>query len=972
MKRKVPAESGFSPRRVLLTLFLWGVASWILGATVVGVFRVEALGKISEKTLTFAQRVAYQSAIENVHWRHRIWPRNRGERPEPKPPLEAVISQTQLEEKVEAYLRKSQVLEDRQRPITAKQLQAEMDRMAHNTRQPEVLRELFEALGNEPFVIAECLARPLLAERLATNRDVYDQTFGVELKQSTENNTDNTAAASHGYVMPVISGSGCAEDSWTPTSGPPDGRKSPTAVWTGSEMIVWGGVFGSTGARAGGRYNPATDSWTPISTINAPSGREGHTAVWTGTEMIAWGGTDNGTLFNTGGRYNPITNTWTATSTSNAPAARQDHTAVWTGSEMIIWGGWDGFAGNTVFNTGGKYNPDTDSWAATTTANAPAARAIHTAVWTGSEMVTWGGRNENTALGSGGRYNPGSNSWVATAIVNAPVARVEHTAVWTGTEMVVWGGTAINYIQFYSTGGRYNPITNSWTSTSAANEPSARIYHTAVWTGNEMIVWGGGDESFALLNTGGRYNPVANSWTNTSTANAPDGRLLHSAVWTGSEMIVWGGGGHGPGDDLNTGGRYNPVTESWTPTTTDNVPTTRDWHTAIWTGSEMIIWGGDAGGRLSSGARDSTPRRSPTHKSGHGILGSTPIPTPSPTATPIPSHGTGATYDPSTDNWTATSTINSPSARGSHTAVWTGSEMIVWGGFDGIVHLKTGGRYNPATNSWTLTSTTNVPETRSVHTAVWSGSEMIVWGGFNGFNLLNNGGAYNAITDTWRTVSVSNVPTARDGHTAVWTGSQMIIWGGQDGNFQFFNTGGKYDPSTDTWAATTTNNAPSGRDTHTAIWTGNEMMVWGGRNGVFSYENTGGVYDPITDVWLPTSIPNAPSARAGHTAIWTGREMIVWGGGDESQSFLFFDSGGRYDPTTDSWIETNTVDAPSGRQYHTAIWTGGEMIVWGGEVGGGAFASSGGRYCVPTPTPTPCIGRCSPTPRPRLTPWPRP
>ena len=68
-------------------------------------------------------------------------------------------------------------------------------------------------------------------------------------------------------------------------------EKSPTAVWTGTEMIIWGGVFDTTGASAGGRYNPATDSWTPTSTINAPSGREDHTAVWTGTEMIVWGGT---------------------------------------------------------------------------------------------------------------------------------------------------------------------------------------------------------------------------------------------------------------------------------------------------------------------------------------------------------------------------------------------------------------------------------------------------------------------------------------------------------------------------------------------------------------------------------------------------------------------------------------------------------------------------------------------------------
>ena len=61
-----------------------------------------------------------------------------------------------------------------------------MDRMAKHTRQPEVLHELFEALGNDPFVIAECLARPALAERLLTNRYAYDQRIHGELKQRAE------------------------------------------------------------------------------------------------------------------------------------------------------------------------------------------------------------------------------------------------------------------------------------------------------------------------------------------------------------------------------------------------------------------------------------------------------------------------------------------------------------------------------------------------------------------------------------------------------------------------------------------------------------------------------------------------------------------------------------------------------------------------------------------------------------------
>ena len=73
--------------------------------------------------------------------------------------------------------------------------------------------------------------------------------------------------------------------------------------------------------------------------LGAPSGRNYHTAVWTGSEMIVWGGLGVEVDFNTGGRYSPSTDTWTATSTTNAPSGRDLHTAVWTGTEMIVWGG---------------------------------------------------------------------------------------------------------------------------------------------------------------------------------------------------------------------------------------------------------------------------------------------------------------------------------------------------------------------------------------------------------------------------------------------------------------------------------------------------------------------------------------------------------------------------------------------------------------------------------------------------------
>ena len=520
--------------------------------------------------LTLADRVAYQRAIEEVYWRHRIWPK---ERPDPKPSLDEVMPPAQLEKKVQDYLRNSEALEDYwQKPISAEQLQAEMERMAQHTKQPEVLRELFEALGNEPFVIAECLARPVLAERLLkelNDEDGVKPTTVAWLKElsqfrvaGTETQAPMEVAAidsiakavqvNRPYHLPATSSpSGiCIDDTWTSTSttNAPSPRDLHTAVWTGSEMIVWGGYNPpSNDFNTGGRYDPTTDSWTATSTTNAPQARHAHTAVWTGSEMIVWGGLPG--YLSTGGRYNPATDTWVATNTTNAPTGRFAHTAVWTGSEMIVWGGYTN--GNPT-NTGGRYDPSTDSWTATSTNNT-ADREYHTAVWTGSEMIVWAGYSHNIGdTNTGGRYNPSADNWTATSTTNAPAARERHTAVWTDTEMIVWGGQGFG--PYYNTGGRYNPSTDTWTATTTINAPVGRIAHAAVWTDSKMIVWGGVAGVGNYLNTGGRYDPPTDSWTGTSTISAPASRSGHTAVWTGSQMVVWGG--FDGTNVLNTGGRY--------------------------------------------------------------------------------------------------------------------------------------------------------------------------------------------------------------------------------------------------------------------------------------------------------------------------------------------------------------------------------------------------------------------------------
>src|SRR5882762_11834398 len=137
MQKKSTSRSAFFNLRALIGLLLCAATVYFILIPIrsgLAFLHPQGPSNASQRTLSFEERVSYQRAIEEVYWRHRIWPRDGGERPDPKPSLDAVIAQAQLEKKVADYLRKSQALEDYwQRPITAEQLQAEMDRMAKHS-----------------------------------------------------------------------------------------------------------------------------------------------------------------------------------------------------------------------------------------------------------------------------------------------------------------------------------------------------------------------------------------------------------------------------------------------------------------------------------------------------------------------------------------------------------------------------------------------------------------------------------------------------------------------------------------------------------------------------------------------------------------------------------------------------------------------------------------------------------------------
>ncbi len=951
--------------------------------------------------LTLQDRIWAQTQIERVWYNHRIWPK---ENPGPKPPFEQLVPRAMIEKKAVDVLRMGAALKQYWNvEITPPMLQAEMDRMERESKDRATLHELFAALRNDPFLIAEMLSRSILTEKALRHHYAWDPRMHItqkrmagEIEHMLKNDADWTTleirryrrrfvrddapdtegdrrvgndqvdilrltademdllrkrlaqrspnelreneqgwlaerliadgvegidveslfvpkqsfdgwwrglsadpdlmtirspAPSGSFILPAQGPAMYARcDAWErgfANIPPPSRASGHAAIWTGSEMIVWGMYD------RGGRYNPVTDSWTLTAPINVHFGDGA--PIWTGTEMIIWGGFDGGNFVNTGGRYNPGSDMWTVISTgTNAPSGRSGNSVVWTGDEMIIWGGRD--RGTVTMNTGGRYKPATDSWLPTSTgANVPPGRQNHTGIWTGSLMIVWGGDNSNT----GGRYDPATDGWTPTSTgANLPEARSRYQAVWTGTEMIVWGGIGVGAV-YFNNGARYNLAMDNWTPTSiGASVPAPRMEHSAIWSGSEMIVWGGFTSTNSYTNTGGRYNPVTDTWLQTSTGSGvPTPRMNQSAVWTGNQMILWGGYSFTTQtNNFNDGGRYNPATDTWIPMTTDNDPVGHGGHTAVWTGSELITWGG---------------------------------------ANSTADFNTGGRYIPALDRWFPTSMgSNVPEPRNSHTAIWTGNEMIVWGGISYTTQYNfynSGGRYNPVKDLWIPTSRgVNVPVARWLHTAVWTGREMVIWGGgTGGSGNLNSGGRYDPATDSWRpTFAGGNVPAPRWRHTAVWTGTEMVIWGGYGSTL--FNTGGRYNPDDDSWAPTPNgSNVPSARQGHTAVWTGNEMVVWGGFGIVGGTElNSGGRCDITSGRWLPTSIESStPAARAGHAAVWTGNEMIIWGSG----WYSYFNTGGRYSPASDHWKSTSTdPNEPFVYRGYTATWTGDKMIVWSG------------------------------------------
>ncbi|MGZ3419254.1 MAG: Kelch repeat-containing protein, partial [Polyangiales bacterium] len=351
-----------------------------------------------------------------------------------------------------------------------------------------------------------------------------------------------------------------------------DGRIYHTAVWTGTEVLIWGGygtyMSPSYARKNGAAYNVGADSWRALSTAlptALSTGRYQHTSVWTGSKMIVWGGYDYSSYRADGGIYDPSTDSWASMATSPL-LARRDHGAVWstTTNEMIVWGGYGSCSG-TYCSDGASYDPALDKWTALPTAPI-AARYKPTVVWTGSEVVIWGGSGSSGYLRDGARYDPKTKIW--TKFPDPPTdldGRYDHVSVWSGKEVLIWGGYG-NYVSptyGKSNGARYLPG-GSWTMFSApptdifsAGTVNTRFAVQAWFGDGKMFLWSGANgnsSSGTALAGAASYDPATDAWATVDTTDAPTIRARATVAWTGKEAVIWGGSNYASGSTYYTDG----------------------------------------------------------------------------------------------------------------------------------------------------------------------------------------------------------------------------------------------------------------------------------------------------------------------------------------------------------------------------------------------------------------------------------
>lgn len=364
---------------------------------------------------------------------------------------------------------------------------------------------------------------------------------------------------------------------------------------------------------------PTPVGWDPTSATGAPLGRVEHTLTYVGGEFLVFGGSEfaymTGPAANGGAFYDPDADTWRTMADATGGDERAGHGAIWdrTNDRVIIYGGhYDSMTfisdPNSVVMTYDLDADNTSPWSTSPYSSSGLdARKWHVMADVGTSWIAWGG----IAPKAGGGEETVNTGWVcdftsactAMSTTGAPSARFGALGVWTGRELIAFGGTDSDGEPLHD-GGRFDPVTNVWTTMNPSHGPTANPgQYGGTWTGSELLVFGGVRKSGATwerMNELWAYDPVSDHWRelDSSDPDTPGARSHHTAVWTGSRLVVFGGyDGLSP---VSSGGQYDPAANAWLPMPYDDEPAARWLHASAWSGTRMFTWGGNTGGGFTS------------------------------------------------------------------------------------------------------------------------------------------------------------------------------------------------------------------------------------------------------------------------------------------------------------------------------------------------------------------------------------
>ena len=329
-------------------------------------------------------------------------------------------------------------------------------------------------------------------------------------------------------------------------------------------------------------------------------------------KLFIFGGLDaSGKALADGAVYDPATDSWsTLASDTNAPSARQMGSAIWTGLRMFVIGGTDATSTRALAD-GGRYDPSTKSWltlpALPTGRVAPYLANLSTQQY----VMAWGGLSSTGAPLSGGeRYVYSGTSWTALPTASGgpgstytPPPRLTDLTWAPGTDGIyLFGGlTDGTNKTVVSAGYSYYAQSYQWMALYGTG-PSAREGAFGVWDGTTFFVWGGKDMS-SVLGDGSRYTYTG--WSAMSSASAPRARYAphrrsgHAfALGTGDIIVI--GGVDGLENALTDGGRYVSSTNTWTPIDSWPSGEAHEYGAAVLLNGEVFVWGGRNGAALSS------------------------------------------------------------------------------------------------------------------------------------------------------------------------------------------------------------------------------------------------------------------------------------------------------------------------------------------------------------------------------------